>query len=106
MAKIPQPTNTTMRVYRCFSAAGVFFKTFRSAYFSKISHAAKYRPQRMKFQLAPCQKPVQNQTIRIFRSVLTVPPRFPPRGIYRYSRNQLVKDMCHRRQNSETDVDR
>ena len=26
--------------------------------------------------------------------------RLPPRGIYRYSRNQVDREMCHRRQNS------
>ena len=60
----------------------------------------------MKFQLAPCQKPVQNHTMKMLRSVFAVPPRLPPRGIYRYSRNQVVSDMCHRRQNSVTDAAR
>ena len=63
--------------------AGVFSSTPRRTYRSKISQAAKYSPHRMKFQLAPCQKPVQNQTIRRFRMVLAVPPRLPPRGIYK-----------------------
>ena len=58
----------------------------------------------MKFQLAPCQKPVQNQTMKIFRTVRQFPFRLPPRGIYRYSRNQVVREMCHRRQNSVTEA--
>ena len=106
MAKIPQPVNTTARVYRCFTQAGVFSSTFRRTNFSSTSHAAKYSPQRRKFQLAPCHRPVQNHTIRIFRRVFAVPQRLPPRGIYRYSRNQPVRDMCHRRQNSVTEAER
>ena len=58
----------------------------------------------MKFQLAPCQKPVQNQTRKMFRTVRHVPFRLPPKGMYSYSRNHVVREMCHRRQNSVTEA--
>ena len=34
---------------------------------------------------------------------LAAPRRLPPRGMYTYSRNQLVREMCHRFQNSVTE---
>ena len=84
---------------------GVRVSTSRRTYFSRISQAAKYSPHKMKFQVAPCQNPVQNHTMRILRSVLAVPWRLPPRGIYKYSRNQAVRDICQRRQNSVTEAE-
>ena len=36
----------------------------------------------MKFQAAPCQKPVSSQTTKMFSSQRGLDTRFPPMGMY------------------------
>ena len=43
--------------------------------------------------------------MRMFRIHLPLLHRLPPRGKYRYSRNQLVREMCQRFQNSTMDLE-
>lgn len=62
-------------------------------------------PHIIKFQSAPCQKPVNIQTIKRLRRVLALPWRLPPRGIYTYSLNHEPKVLCHLRQNSVIERD-
>ena len=45
------------------------------------SNSAKYRPQMMKVQSAPCQKPVRNHTVRVLRNHFPLDTRLPPRGM-------------------------
>ena len=59
-------------------AVGVFSIYFFNTYFSKISNIPKYNPQIIKFQLAPCHKPVRAQTIKIFLNWCFL---LPPSGI-------------------------
>lgn len=40
-------------------------------------------PQIMKFQLAPCQKPLTKKIMKVFRTACIFPLRDPPRGIYK-----------------------
>ena len=49
--------------------------------FSIASSTKKYSPQRTKFQLAPCQRPVSAQTTSRFRICRPLPFRLPPSGI-------------------------
>ena len=107
--KITKPISTTSKVYRCFSTVStgfrLFFPCFPSPnnFFAASSVTIKkpcHRPQMIKVQLAPCHRPVQKNTISLLRYVFAFPFRFPPRGIYRYSRNQVEREICHLRQNS------
>ena len=54
-----------------------FFKNF----FSITRITPKYNPQKIKFQLAPCQNPVKNQTTKMFLIHFKLLTRFPPSGI-------------------------
>ena len=59
-------------------------------------------PHKIKFQAAPCQNPVKNHTTSRLKIVRTLPLRFPPSGMYTYSRNHAPSVICHLRQNSVT----
>ena len=61
-------------------------------------------PQNRKFHPAPCQIPVSVHTINILRICLASPLRLPPRGIYTYSLNQVLREICHLCQKSVTEV--
>ena len=68
-----------------------------------ITHRMPYaRPQHMYIPVLPCHIPVSRNTMNRFR--YTLPLRLPPSGIYTYSRNQLPREICHRFQNSVTDL--
>ena len=60
---------------------GISFYTFQTLSYILDVYNGKTRVQKsiIKFQLAPCQKPVKNHTINRFNTALL---RFPPRGIY------------------------
>ena len=60
---------------------GAFSSQFCSQSFSRIRKTAKNSPQTMKFQAAPCQKPVSSQTTRMFSSQRGLDTRFPPMGM-------------------------
>src|SRR5574344_1801363 len=93
-------TTTSTRVYRCPTATGARSSHFFTNNRSKMRNTAKYTPQSAKFQSAPCQKPVRNQTAIILNSCRGSGQRLPPSGIYTYSRNQVPSVICQRRQNS------
>ena len=97
--KITNPTVTTNIVYRwekylCFSRTSLNPKR------SIMQNIPCQSPHMRKFQLAPCHIPVAANTINKFNNVLMFPLRFPPSGIYKYSLNQVPKDICHLLQNS------
>ncbi len=62
MAKTSQFKGITRAIYRC-PAAGKRFKIRPSPIFSIEIRAKSRRPQRRKFQSAPCQKPVRSHTV-------------------------------------------
>ena len=64
------------------------------------------RPHTTKVQSAPCHRPLTANTMTTLSWVRQKPPRLPPRGKYRYSRNQEVREMCHFFQKSFTVADR
>ena len=70
---------TKNNVYKC--PKKVFFIFSFTIYFSKTKRIKYHNPQIIKDQLAPCQKPVINQTIIILKTVLIVEHLFPPRGM-------------------------
>ena len=72
---------------------------------ANIKKNAKYNPHKTKFQLAPCQIPVARKTINRLIYVLCTQIRLPPSGIYKYSLNQVDKDICHLRHNSVIDFE-
>ena len=100
MAKMAQLTMTKNMVYTWPTKAGAFSNLSSRRNFSTISRTKKYSPQNRKVQLAPCQMPVAAQTTNRLNTCRPLPRRLPPRGIYTYSRNQVDREMCHRRQNS------
>ena len=55
---------------------------FNKNIFSITKNIKKYNPHKIKFQFAPCQKPVKDHTISIFKICLFNPFLFPPSGIY------------------------
>ena len=63
-------------------------------------------PQIIKFHLAPCQKPLNKNTIKIFLYLINSPFLFPPNGLYKYSLNQLYNEICHLDQNIEKEDDK
>ena len=99
-SNITQLITTQKKVYSHASTLGSFLIYLPSQSFSMVSRMPKYSPQKMKFQLAPCQKPVRDQTIIRFRTHFHLLTRLPPKGIYTYSRNQVLRVICHLRQKS------
>mgnify|MGYP003293067338 CR=1 FL=1 len=79
MLKITKLHITTISVYVCDIIP--FFKYFFKKSFSIIKNTKKYNPHKIKFQLAPCQNPVNDHTIKIFNICLKIPFLFPPKGI-------------------------
>ena len=59
----------------------------------------------MNVQFAPCQIPVARNTMNLLITVLALPLRLPPSGMYRYSLNHVDSEMCHLLQNSLMDVE-
>ena len=39
-------------------------------------------PQNMKVQFAPCQNPLIKNIIKVFLTLVQLPPLLPPKGIY------------------------
>ena len=101
-----QLTRTMNSPYTWPTQPGSFFNTADRKNRSRTIIAKKYRPHSKKFQLAPCHRPVQAHTTNRLNTSRAGFTRLPPKGIYRYSRNQLPKEMCHRRQNSVADLAR
>ena len=73
---------TITSTYILFTKLGNFSKTFPSHNFSTNKRIPNIKPQITKFQLAPCQIPVNIHTIKIFLINIGVPFLFPPSGIY------------------------
>lgn len=67
ISKITQPISTSIKVYIWHKNEGNLFKIFLNIIFSINKITPKYIPQAIKLKLAPCQRPVVNQTTNKFR---------------------------------------
>ena len=71
-----------------------------------MMNSAFRKPQAIKVQLAPCQKPLTINMIKVFLTRIQFPPLLPHNGMYRYSRNQVDRYICQRRQNSAMSLEK
>ena len=56
---------------------------FRLANNNGKKYNAFKKPQTIKVQLAPCQKPLTKNIINVLRTFIQAPPLLPPSGIYK-----------------------
>ena len=79
---------------------GIFCRNFNKKHFSINKSIKKYMPHITKFQAAPCHNPVSAHTINKFQACLAGPFLLPPSGMYTYSLNHVLREICHLLQNS------
>ena len=101
---IPPNTNIMWPILTAFNCKGVLFQRALLPAFSNngMNNTPHRKPQTTKVQFAPCQSPQSVKTISVLKIVRRVPLRLPPKGIYKYSVNHDVSEICQPRQNSDT----
>src|SRR5690606_11306836 len=82
--KVASIATNSLKEGRSFPAATIsrFFLFVLNKTDGKINNAFK-KPQMINVQLAPCQKPLIINMIKIFLTFIKFPTRLPPKGIYK-----------------------
>src|SRR5690554_5722288 len=80
---MPIENNSFTLGSKLFSATTSVFFLFLFVNNKGKKYMAFNAPQMIKVQLAPCQKPLTVNMIKVFRTFIKVLPLLPPNGIYK-----------------------